>query len=504
MNALKPHLRNAVQTLLRGGKSQREVARQTGVHRTTIRAIAAKCSGAAAGSENDTIENVPPRPPGPRTTESTCEVHREFIEAQLALGRNATAIYQDLVDDHGFAGKYNAVKRFVHKLKARDPERFDVLEFLPGEESQVDYGQGAPTRHPTTGKYKRPYLFVMTLKFSGKSFRKTVWKTSQQVWAHLHEEAWRSFGGCCQYNVLDNLKEGVIEPSIYEPRLNPVYAAMLEHYDVVADPCRVRDPNRKGTVESAVKHTQSTALQGRRFESIEEQNDFLARWEERWAAPRIHGTKKRQVLEMFNEERPHLKALPLTPFRYFRQEVRTVNDYGMVQIDSSSYSALPAPLYSEVVIRVYERDIEILDSAGRLLQRHEKSARKGANAVSDEDRIYNPSRETQRHLSQLAKIGPHAAKLGETMVATLGRPGQKQVYGLVNLAKTYRGEDIETVAQIAVEKDCLSYRMVKRALDHRAAAAPAPTALAQSGPDIRSIDEYQEFFDTHTQEDEAE
>ncbi|MBK9704207.1 MAG: hypothetical protein IPO75_12510 [Betaproteobacteria bacterium] len=69
-----------------------------------------------------------------------------------------------------------------------------MLEFLPGEEAQVDYGQGAPTM-TATGKYKRPYLFVMTLKFSGKSFRKVVWKTSQEIWAQLHEEAWRALAG---------------------------------------------------------------------------------------------------------------------------------------------------------------------------------------------------------------------------------------------------------------------------------------------------------------------
>ncbi|MBK9704206.1 MAG: hypothetical protein IPO75_12505 [Betaproteobacteria bacterium] len=76
---------------------------------------------------------------------------------------------------------------------------------------------------------------------------------------------------------------------------------------MVADPCRVDDPNRKGTVESAIQHTQATALKGRRFESIEAQNTWLAHWEERWAALRIHGRKKRQVLEMFREEQPHLR-----------------------------------------------------------------------------------------------------------------------------------------------------------------------------------------------------
>ncbi|MBK7236343.1 MAG: hypothetical protein IPI02_12215 [Sterolibacteriaceae bacterium] len=47
-----------------------------------------------------------------------------------------------------------------------------------------------------------------------------VWKSSSQVWAWLHEQAFRYFGGCCQYVVLDNLKEGVIRPDIYEPQLN--------------------------------------------------------------------------------------------------------------------------------------------------------------------------------------------------------------------------------------------------------------------------------------------
>ena len=69
------------------------------------------------------------------------------------------SVYQDLVEQHGFEHRYNSVKRFVARLKARAPERFDVLEFLPGEEAQVDYGQGALTLWKP-GQCKRPYLFV--------------------------------------------------------------------------------------------------------------------------------------------------------------------------------------------------------------------------------------------------------------------------------------------------------------------------------------------------------
>lgn len=110
-------------------------------------------------------------------------------------------------------------------MRHHAPAQFDRLEFLPGEEVQVDYGEGAPTRMPGTDRYRKPRLFVMTLRHSRHSFRRVVWKSSHQVWAELHEQAWRYFGGVTQYVVLDYLKEGVLKPDLYEPELNPVYAS---------------------------------------------------------------------------------------------------------------------------------------------------------------------------------------------------------------------------------------------------------------------------------------
>ena len=54
-------------------------------------------------------------------------------------GRNAMAIWQDLVDCHGFAGRYASVKRFVRKLVGSSaPEARVVIETAPGEEAQVE------------------------------------------------------------------------------------------------------------------------------------------------------------------------------------------------------------------------------------------------------------------------------------------------------------------------------------------------------------------------------
>ena len=63
--------------------------------------------------------------------------------------------------------------------------------------------EGALTIDPKSGRYRRPRLFVMTLRYSRRSFRRVVWQSSQQVWAQLHEEAFRYFGGVVSYVVCD-------------------------------------------------------------------------------------------------------------------------------------------------------------------------------------------------------------------------------------------------------------------------------------------------------------
>lgn len=112
---------------------------------------------------------------------SACEPWREFIQAQAKLKRNGVAAYQDLVDHHGFGHGYNSVKRVMAQLRQRDPEQFDRLEFAPGEEAQVDYGQGAPTFDPITQRWRRPRLFVMRLRYSLRCVRRVVWTSSQQT-----------------------------------------------------------------------------------------------------------------------------------------------------------------------------------------------------------------------------------------------------------------------------------------------------------------------------------
>jgi transposase len=183
----------------------------------------------------------------PPPSASACEPFREAIELGLSRGRNAMAIWQDLVADHGFNGSYQTVKRFVRKLhRAQPAQARAVIVTAPGEEAQVDYGSKGPmVRDPKTGKYRRTRLFVMTLGYSRKAVRLLTFRSSSRIWAELHEKAFRRLGGSTRVVVLDNLKEGVLVPDIYDPTLNPLYQDVLTHYGAVALPCRIKDPDRK-------------------------------------------------------------------------------------------------------------------------------------------------------------------------------------------------------------------------------------------------------------------
>lgn len=509
MNVLNAAKKATLTTLLKNEISQREISRKAKIDRKTIRKYGRQII-VATGLNDGEIQNPPPRPPGnfgneakiPFHARSACEPHRPWIEDQIRLGRNAMAIYQDLVERFSFTHKYNSVKRFVRGLKRKDPEQYDRLEFLPGEEAQVDYGQGVKTLGEK-GKYLRPRLFVMTLKYSGRSFRKVIWKSSQEAWARLHEEAFRYFGGCPQYVVLDNLKEGVITPDIYEPELNPLYMAVLTHYGVTADPARVRDPDRKGTVENAIQHTQNTALKGRVFEGIDEQNNWLIHWEEKWAKMRIHGRMKHQVEGMFQKEKPFLLPLPLIGFQYFRQETRRVSDDGTIQVGQSYYAALPAPLHQEVIVRIYADEIEIFDPRSmEKIRTHKKSHRAGEVKMELTDHIFNPSRQTDYLLSKAKSIGPNTRRLCDLLFEEQGRIGHRRMQGIVNLVRRYEVCHIEQTAHEAIEMGLRSYKAFCRLVDIKKTKESQKSfdtarVVRQEHELIRPATDYGEFFDQY-------
>ena len=438
-------------------------------------------------------------PPSSRApTASACEPYRELIELALDRGRNAMAIWQDLVDQHDFPARYASVRRFVVKLRGqRTPEAHPVIVTAPGEEGQVDYGEGPMVRHPVIRKYRRTRLFVFTLGYSRKSVRLLTFTSSARRWAELHEETFRRLGGAVHVVVPDNLKEGVLTPDVYDPTLNPLYRDVLAHYRAIAVPCRVGDPDRKGKVESAIGHTQSTPLKGLRFESLEEAQAYLDRWDARWADTRIHGTTKRQVAAMFAEEQPHLQPLPLEPFRYYQYGTRTVHLDGCAEVAGAYYAPPPGWLGREVAVQWDEHHVRLLNpTTGELLREHRRQAR-GRHAIHPDDQPKRTPPTTLTLLARAARAGGHIGTLCEAIHHRDGEPGVRRILGVLALAKKYGAGAVEDGCAAALELGVADYRFVRRYLERH---APAPLTLRQVDPLIRELTHYRDVIARKTQE----
>jgi len=436
--------------------------------------------------------------PGRSVSASACEPHREAIEVWLSRGRNAKAIWQDLVDMHGFGGGYQSVKRFVRQWRGRpSAEACAVIETGPGEESQVDYGTGALVRDSRTGKYRRTRLFVLTLGYSRKSVRLLVFRSSAQIWAELHEKAFRRLGGVTRVVVLDNLKEGVLTPDIYDPTLNPLYRDVLTHYGTVAVACRVNHPDRKGKVESGVGYAKKTPLKGQRFESLEEAQAYLDHWEEHWADTRIHGTTKRQVASMFAEEKPALLPLPLEPFRYYQYGKRTVHLDGCVEVDAAYYSAPPGWIGRQVQVQWDLRQVRVLHpQTGELLREHLHQER-GKHRIPEEDRHQRTPPGTQYLLLRADCAGSQIGALCRGMYEELGQQAVRRIQGVLALASKHGFAAVEDACSVALEMGVCSYRFVRRYLER---GPQLPLSLRQVDPLIRQLTEYRDFIQSKTKE----
>jgi len=383
---------------------------------------------------------------------SACEAYRDAIELGLSRGRNAMAIWQDLVDQFGFASSYQSVQRFVRKLHGtQTPEARVVITTPPSQEAQVDYGTGPMVRDPETRKYRRTRLFVMTLGCSRKAVRLLTFRSSAHIWAELHERAFRRLGGATLIVVLDNLREGVLIPDIYDPALNPLYRDVLAHYGAVAMPCRIQDPDRKGKVESGVGHAQKTPLKGLRFECLAEAQTYLDRWEERWADTCIHGTTKRQVAAMFAEEKPFLLPLPIEPFRYYQYGERIVHLDGCVEVEAAYYGAPPGWIGRVVKVQWDALYVRLLDpKSGQLLREHVRQKR-GWYRIKPDDQTKRTPLRTSQLLWRAGQAGAHIGALCDAIHRRQGELGVRRILGILSLAKKYGTAAVDDACTAALE-----------------------------------------------------
>ena len=529
-NTLKMDKQDLLGRLFKTGWSNRKIKRTTGIHRRTIAKYRkdwegsqtdsdANCSSSSASTqslENDsfTIQNAPldrdsKCPPSKVVhfevpTDSKAEINQPSkskvavydteIKEKLKAGQNARSIYQDLYVQENYRGSYDSVKRYVRKLNKRDPKLYARIETLPGVEAQVDFGQGAPTLK--NGRYVKPWLFVMTLSHSRKSFEKVVWHQDVETFIRCHEEAFESFNGVTGTVLLDNLKSGVLKAHLYEPELNPLYEEYSKHAGFIPLPCRVATPQHKGKVESNVDYVQDNALGGKRFESIDAQNTHLQNWNNTWASTRIHGTTKRQVNAMFTEEQPTLQAVPEKSFAYFQVGTRKVNALDShIEVKGAFYPIPPEYMGKQVNVHFNSAWVKVLFQ-GEVIQWLD-TTRKGSfhadRSCLPENKSMDQNAWQKKLLQQCDITGSGMRLWADEAIAVRGLLAYRAINGVLHLKKKYPVRDLNKACNLACERGSFSYHLIRNYLEEgimRQEEQQLDLRLQQTSDIIRSPREY--------------
>jgi transposase len=507
MNTLSVSLQHSILTLAAGKRSQRDIAKLLGIHRETVSRylrLGAKPAEVPAGSVAELAAKPAKVPTGSAAepakvpagilpvSRSQCERWREWIEPGLATGLTAQRIYQDLVGDHGYTGSYDAVKRFARRWRQTKPVPFVRLEVAPGQEAQVDFGQGAWVL--VDGKRKRPHLFRIVLSHSRKGYSEVVWQQTTEGFIRCLENAFRYFGGVPKTLVIDNLRAAVTRADWYDPELNAKAAEFCRHYGTVMLPTRPAMPQHKGKIEAGIKFAQNNALKGRSFESLAAQNLFLSDWESGVADTRIHGTTRQQIGKVFSEmERTKLLPLPTSLFPVFEEAPRTVHRDGYVELKRAYYSVPPEYVGRQVWVRWESRLLRVINQRREVIAVH--ALAEPGKFTTDPTHLHSPYRrvvqQSLEHLLDRARlIGAHTGSWAEAMVQQRGPIGTRVLHGLLSLAQKHPVKALEQAAEQALHHGTWRLRDLRTLLEQ---TAPSPQLdFLETHPLIRNLDTYRD------------
>lgn len=386
----------------------------------------------------------------------------------LESGLSGKRIYQDLVEQHGFTGAYNTVKRYVRLLGMTVPLPFRRMETAPAEQVQVDFGLGAWVVEPDRKK-RRPSVFRATLSHSRKGYSEVVWRQDTESFLRCLENAFRHFGGVPATVVLDNLKAAVIHPDWFDPELNPKLMGFATHYGVAILPTRPATPRHKGKIEAGIKYVQDNALKGRAFSSLAEQNQFLSQWENRVADKRLHGTVRQQVGMLFEQqEKPALRALPATLFPSFHESKRRVHRDGYVEYKKAYYSVPPECVGRDVWVRGDSRLLHVYTLQMRQLAVH--TLIEPGRFATQEAHLHPLKRNAIERgsgylLERCKLIGEHTGQWAEAMYGNRGPIGVRVLQGLLHLARKHPCSQLEKAADRARRHGCWRLRDLRRLME---------------------------------------
>jgi len=533
MNQLKMDIQQAINALSRSGWSQRRIARELDIDRETVaryRRLARQAeepkpavppAGSAstpepnpaippAGSEHAAEPNPAISPTGSEGTSSPatqpnpaispagskagrvshCAPFESYIKSGLDAGLTAQRIYQDLVSEQKFEGSYDSVKRFARQLEHARPLPFRRLETEPGQEAQVDFGQGAWVVE--NGKRRRPHVLRVVLSHSRMGYTEAFWRQTTENFIRGLENSFRHFGGVVATLVIDNLRAAVKKVDWFEPELNPKVVSFCEHYGTLIMPTKPAMPRHKGKVEAGVDYVQENALAGKQFDSLGAQNLHLAHWESTVADTRIHGTTRQQVGRHFLAvEKPALRPLPASLFPCFNEAPRTVHRDGYVEVDHAYYSAPPEYVRRQVWARWDAKMVRLFNERMQPIAVHVVA--EPGRFQTDQAHIHDHKRTLIERgadwiLDRCRLLGQGAGTWAEQLYQQRGPECLRVLQGLLALAEKHPVPQLNQACQLALTHGAWRLRDLRELLARP--VAQEQFAFLEVHPLIRDLKTY--------------
>jgi transposase len=463
------------------GQGLREIARETGMDRKTVRRYVRSAGhiGSGEAAVQHAVREVQSRElPVPSEPRRQLEAHREQIEKWLFPSESGvralrmTKVHTLLVRS-GLQVTYATLCRWAHDTlgwRERKPTvRVDDPD--PGQEAQADFGKMGMVHDSASGRMRQLWCLVVTLSFSRMQF---VWPTFEQTTEAVCDgldAAWAFFDGVAARLVVDNTKAMVVTPSATAPRVNDAFADYAQARGFFVDTARVRSPKDKPRVENQVPFVRESWFDGERFADLDEARRSAEDWC-RVVAERVHGTTQQVVREHYErEEKASMLPPPQAPFDVPLWTDAKVHPDHHLQVQRALYSVPTRYIGRTMRVRADRTTVRIY-LGGELIKLHPRQA-PGKRATDPSD--YPPGKEAYATrsvtglLERARERGPHVGRYAERL---LDRPlpwtTMRQGYQLLRLCDTYGSEKVDAVCVRALDFDVIDVpriaRMLKQAM----------------------------------------
>ncbi len=478
-------MQTTIMTLYRQGYSKTHIAEELHIDRKTVRKIIQRYESG---------EEVITKKPHP----SMYDDYREYIEIQINKGLTLKRIYQDLQTKYQDIGSYSALRDYAKKLKGNEKKAYMVMQSLPGEEAQVDFGYIGTLK--VNGKPKKAWIFVMSLSYSRYMYAEITLDQSVKTFINCHVNGLKYFGGVPETVKVDNLKAAVTEADFYEPVTQRTYAAFANHYDFLPIPCRVRTPTDKGKIEANVKYVKDNCFSGRDFSDLHEAQRFLEQWLSSTANVRIHGTTKQKPQDLFTTyEKEKLKPLPQTDFIFSKSATAIVN-YDCHICYSGNYYSVPYTYIGCTVDVIEVNNLLKVYFKGKEIAIHILNTSTKGSHTTDKNHYPSSKNITAADLLTKYRVEMEAIGTGAAEFLKLYEKSEAQgqyhrvLAGIIALRKKYSDNIIDMACSRASYYGNVSYRTVKKICENGFEALPLnegkDTAEISFSSNVRSLDAY--------------